>query len=170
MNYTYSHIYSTFVIFTETRAQMCASGIVRKIYYKYWKRIYDIYKYWWISAQSTAKQLSYALTPWYQLWRSDNSKQIIPVHMSLLIIDWWPPDFYTRNMLSRICWQALQNTVQQNHQTQKQFLPPRRLTNEQLTHCAITLAHYNIHCTITPTILFIYFILKYKMCNTFHTV
>src|SRR4029434_293751 len=32
---------------------------------------------------------------------------------------------------------AGQITVRQNLQTQKQFLPPRRLTTEQLTHCSI---------------------------------
>src|SRR4029434_7760956 len=32
---------------------------------------------------------------------------------------------------------SLQITVRQNLQTQKLFLPPRRLTTEQLTHCSI---------------------------------
>ena len=38
-----------------------------------------------------------------------------------------------------------------------------------LWHCAITLDHQNNHCTITPA-NHIYFILKYEMCNTFHSI
>ena len=41
----------------------------------------------------------------------------------------------TQIIQTPLLWKTLQITVRQNLQTQKQFLPPRRLTTEQLTHC-----------------------------------
>ena len=54
----------------------------------------------------------------------------------------------------------LQITVRQNLQTQKQFLPPRRLTTEQLTHCSI----YSIY--IYPcTSCTLHFFFALLLCN-----
>src|SRR4029434_715428 len=58
----------------------------------------------------------------------------------------------------------LQITVRQNLQTQKQFLPPRRLTTEQLTHCSI----YIYPCT-SRTLNFFFALLFYSYCIYSHS-
>src|SRR4029434_3769932 len=55
-------------------------------------------------------------------------------------------------------WKALQISVRQHLQTQKQFLPPRRLTTEQLTHCSI----YIYPCTSCT--LHFFFALLFHSC------
>src|SRR4029434_8917527 len=67
-------------------------------------------------------------------------------------------------------WYALPNTVRQNLQTQKQFLPPSRLTNEQLIHCGTVQLPWITKTTTVQLqlqiifIIFIYFISNLEIC------
>src|SRR4029434_2319736 len=62
-------------------------------------------------------------------------------------------------------WWTLQITVRQNLQTQKQFLPPRRLTTEQLTHCSIYIYIY----IFIPALLALSTSSLHYCCATFHS-